>query len=220
MITSEAEGGRPVVVSESVEQLVERARALARSGGRRILGIAGAPGAGKSVLCAVLLERLGDDACLVGMDAFHLANEELERLGRRQHKGAADTFDVGGYVALLDRLRHQTDSTVYAPLFDRASETSIAGAVPVAVDTPLIITEGNYLLLQQGGWEHVATRLDETWYLDIPAGVRAARLVSRRQSHGESIDAASAWVHSVDEVNAAVVEPTRNSADLIVTVTG
>lgn len=215
-----AETGEPLVVRESVEQLVERGRALARSGGRRILGIAGSPGAGKSTLCATLLERLGDDVSLVGMDGFHLANEELARLGRRQRKGAPDTFDVGGYVALLDRLRRQTEETVYAPLFDRASETSVGSAVPVSIDTPLIITEGNYLLLPQGGWEHVAARLDESWYLDIPAGIRAARLIGRRRSRGESMDAATAWVCSVDQVNAAVVEPTRNRADLIVTVSG
>ncbi|TAM67056.1 MAG: nucleoside/nucleotide kinase family protein [Microbacteriaceae bacterium] len=211
---------RPPLVSEDVGQLVERARALARSGGRRILGIAGAPGAGKSTLCAELVEQLGDEACLVGMGGFHLDNEELVRLGRRQHKGAPDTFDVGGYVALLDRLRHQTDGTVYAPRFDRASEMSIGSAVPMVIGTALIITEGNYLLLGHGGWEHVAAILDESWYLEIPAGTRAARLVSRRRMHGESIDAATAWVHDVDEVNAATVEPTRNRADLIVTVIG
>jgi len=219
MATASPLGPAPLV-SESVGQLVERARALSHSGGRRILGIVGAPGAGKSTLCAELVERLGDDACLVGMDGFHLANEELVRLGRRQHKGAPDTFDVGGYVALLDRLRHQTDGTVYAPRFDRASEMSIGSAVPVAVGTPLIITEGNYLLLGLGGWEHVAARLDESWYLEIPTGIRTARLVSRRRMHGESIDAANAWVHDVDQVNASVVEHTRNRADLIVTVTG
>ena len=37
-----------------VDQLTDRARALAHAGSRRILGIAGAPGAGKSTLAALV----------------------------------------------------------------------------------------------------------------------------------------------------------------------
>jgi pantothenate kinase len=212
------EAVRPVVVRESVERLVERARVLVRSGERRILGIAGAPGAGKSTLCAAMVERLGDEVALVGMDGFHLADEELVRLGRRDRKGAPDTFDVGGYVALLDRLRRETRSTVYAPLFDRAREASIGSAVPVPERARLIITEGNYLLLRQHGWGAVSGTLDESWYLDIPDEIRAARLVRRRQGYGESLDDASAWVQGVDEVNARIVDSTKSRADLIVTL--
>ncbi|KHK96431.1 hypothetical protein LK09_15130 [Microbacterium mangrovi] len=201
-----------------MEQLVTRARSLAGAGGRRILGITGAPGAGKSTLCAALLDALGDDAVLVGMDGFHLANDELVRLGRRDRKGAPDTFDVGGYVALLDRLRTQTDAVVYAPVFDRAVETSIGSAQAVRSDIPLVITEGNYLLLREHGWDRVAARLDESWFLDLPADVRASRLVRRRQSHGEDLAAATAWVQGVDEVNAATVTATRARADLVVTL--
>lgn len=214
-----AEGARqPRVVSETVDQLVERARALARSGGRRVLGITGAPGAGKSTLCAALLAALGDEAVLVGMDGFHLANEELVRLGRRDRKGAPDTFDVGGYVALLDRVRVQTDAVVYGPVFDRTIETSVGSAQPVRRETPLVITEGNYLLLSEHGWDRVASRLDEAWFLDIPADVRASRLVRRRQSHGEDLAAATAWVRGVDQVNAVTVTATRDRADLVVTL--
>lgn len=209
---------QPLAVAETLEQLVDRARTLARSGGRRILGITGPPGAGKSTLCAALLAALGDEAVLVEMDGFHLANEELVRLGRRDRKGAPDTFDVGGYVALLDRLRTQTDAVVYAPIFDRSIETSIGSAQAIGSDTPLVITEGNYLLLGEHGWERVGPRLDESWFLDIPAEERAARLVGRRRSHGEDLAAATAWVTQVDDINAVTVTATRRHADLVVTL--
>ncbi|WP_350353333.1 nucleoside/nucleotide kinase family protein [Microbacterium sp. A8/3-1] len=206
-------------VSESVAALVRRARALSALGGRRILGITGAPGAGKSTLCAALIAALGDSAVLVGMDGFHLANNELNRLGRRERKGAPDTFDVGGYVHLLARLSAQTEGTIYAPVFDRSLEESIGGAVGISASVPLVITEGNYLLHGTHGWDAVAENLDEIWYLDEPADVLEERLVLRRRAHGDSIEAATAWVRDVDLANAHLVEQCRDRADLIVHVT-
>src|SRR5438309_3286446 len=128
------------------EEALERARALAASGRRRLLGLTGMPGAGKSTVAARLVEDLGDLAVLVPMDGFHLANDELIRLGRRDRKGAPDTFDAAGYVALLRRLREHAQEVVYAPEFRRQIEEPVAGAIPVPPDVPLIVTEGNYLL--------------------------------------------------------------------------
>ena len=93
------------------------------------------------------------------MDGFHLANVELERLGRRGRKGAPDTFDSAGYVALLRRLLAQADDEiVYAPEFRREIEEPIANAIPVFAPTQLVITEGNYLLLDDGPWARGAGR--------------------------------------------------------------
>lgn len=199
-----------------LDDLVARARQLAASGERRILGVAGTPGAGKSTVSDALLAALGDDAVLVGMDGFHLANEELVRLGRRERKGAPDTFDVEGYIALLDRIR--AGHEVYAPRFDRGLEESIGSAVLVPARVPLVITEGNYLLHDEFGWDAVASRLDEVWFLDIDSPARRERLVARRLSHDHPYDEAVAWVREVDERNALVVERGRDRADLVVTV--
>lgn len=79
----------------------------------------GAPGAGKSTLTAAVVSALAHAAVLVPMDGFHLANAELERLGRRERKGAPDTFDGAGYVALLACLRRAEAESVYAPAFCR-----------------------------------------------------------------------------------------------------
>lgn len=203
-----------------MDELIQRALALAASGRRRILGITGPPGAGKSTLCAALQEALGDRAVIVGMDGFHLANGELIRLARRDRKGAPDTFDVDGYSALLTRLRTQTSGVIYAPVFDRDLEESIGSAMPVRAETPLVITEGNYLLLSTPEWREVRPLLDEAWYLEVPSDVRHDRLIARRLGHGHDPDETVAWVHDVDEPNARVVEATRERADLVVSLGG
>lgn len=216
-MTPTSENAAPITAAAAhLDDLVERARQLVATGERHVLGLCGTPGAGKSTVSDALLAALGDDAVLVGMDGFHLANEELLRLGRRDRKGAPDTFDVDGYVALLDRIR--AGHAVYAPRFDRGLEESIGSAVFVPADVPLIITEGNYLLHDEFGWDAVAPRLDEVWFLDIEAHARRERLIARRLSHDHPHDEAVAWVREVDERNALVVERGRHRADLIVTV--
>jgi len=199
-----------------LDELLERARRLTTAGQRRVLGITGTPGVGKSTLCEALLDKLGQDAVLVGMDGFHLANSELARLGRADRKGAPDTFDVDGYVALLNRLRRPGDAPIYAPLFNRGIEEPIGSAVSVPADVPLVITEGNYLLLDDHGWGAVRDCLDEVWFLTVDSAVREHRLVLRRQLFGQSAAEAHSWVASVDENNATITDPTRSRADLVV----
>jgi pantothenate kinase len=202
--------------SWSREQLLARARTLASTGERRILGLVGAPGAGKSTLAADLVAGLGDLAVLVPMDGFHLANSVLDALGRRERKGAADTFDVTGYLQLLDRLRSQTAGVLYAPRFDRALEESIGSAIPVRAETPLVITEGNYLLHSEGGWEQVRPLLDEVWFVAPPEELRQERLIRRHELFGRSPEDARAWALGTDQRNADLVERTRAAATLVV----
>lgn len=196
--------------------LIERLQALMAKGGRQILGIVGPPGSAKSTIARGLAESMGRGAVVVPMDGFHLANEELVRLSRRDRKGAPDTFDIAGYRALLDRLREGGPEVVYAPRFDRETETAVAGAIPVGPDVRLVITEGNYLLLDTPGWADIRSRLDEAWFLDLGAEARQARLVARRVRHGDTADAAADWVRTVDEPNARLIAPSADRADVVI----
>ncbi len=201
---------------DAVGALVRAALALVPDGGRALLGLTGPPGAGKSTLAAQIVAAAGEGAVVVGMDGFHLAQAELVRLGRAGRKGAPDTFDVAGYVHLLRRLRDRSEAVVYAPRFDRDLEEPIAGAVPVADSVSLVVTEGNYLLLDAPGWDRVAGLLDACWYVDPGEDDRVRRLVARHVAHGRDPAAARAWALGTDQRNAELVAVTRPRADRVV----
>ncbi len=193
-----------------------RLQGLLADGQRKLLGLVGAPGAGKSTLAIALQRAFPTLSQVVPMDGYHLASVELRRLGRAGRKGAPDTFDSAGYASLLQRLRRQAgDEIVYAPEYRRDLEEPIAGAIPVLAGTQLIITEGNYLLLDDGPWARVAGLLDEVWYVDIDDQLRTERLVQRHQHFGRSREAALAWVAGTDEPNARLIASTRPGASLI-----
>ena len=198
------------------QELIEAAARLARGPGRRLLGITGAPGAGKSTLAAELVQALGGRAVVVGMDGFHFANSELARLGRAERKGAPDTFDAAGYVALLRRLRAAGPDVVYAPEFRREIEEPIGSAVPVPAEVPLVITEGNYLLLDTPPWDQVRPLLDEVWFLRPADDERVRRLVARHRAYGRSLAAASERALGSDQRNAEAVAATAARADRII----
>jgi pantothenate kinase len=197
-------------------QYIQRIKGLLASGQRVILGLVGAPGAGKSTLAQALLVAFEGVSQVVPMDGFHLSNVELARLGRSQRKGAPDTFDSAGYVALLARLRHPvSDEVVYAPEFRREIEEPIAGVLPIFPTTQLLIAEGNYLLLAEGHWAKIAQLVDETWYVDVEQELRTSRLIQRHEEFGRSHEAAKLWVANTDEPNARLIAHSRERADLV-----
>lgn len=191
---------------------------LAAGEGRLVVGIAGAPGSGKSTVAAELRERFGDTAALVPMDGFHLANEQLDALGRRDRKGAPDTFDARGYVALLERCRRAGAETVYAPRFVREIEESYGSAIAVPPSARLVITEGNYLLLDVPPWSELGGVLDVCYHLDVDPDVRRERLIARHIAFGKSPDAARAWALGPDEANAVLIEAAAARADALVRI--
>lgn len=173
-----------------------------------ILGICGAPGSGKTMLAAAL------GLPMVPMDGFHLADVELTRRGLLGRKGAPETFDPWGYAALLARIREHADHIVMAPAFERELEQPIAGAIPIP-RSELVVTEGNYLLLDTEPWRSVRDQLDQVWHLACAEEVRIARLVARHVEFGKTRSEAEEWVRRVDQPNAVLIESARDRADLV-----
>ena len=206
-------------IADDPQLLLDRAQSLAATGGRVIIGIAGCPGAGKSTAAAWLARALnaaGRRAVQVPMDGFHLANAELVRLGKRGRKGAIDTFDGWGYRALLERIAADRGTVVYAPEFDRRVEEPVAGAIAVPPETEVVVTEGNYLLDDEGPWPGVRAALTEAWYCETPEPLRLARLVARHERFGKSPEKARTWAAEVDERNAERIRASRHRADLVI----
>lgn len=191
---------------------------LHADGPRTLLGITGSPGAGKSTFAEWLVGHF-EHAIAVPMDGFHLADAELSRRGSLGRKGAPDTFDSWGYAALLTRLRAATEQEVLAPAFDRTLEQPVAGSICVEPHHRLIVTEGNYLLLDEAGWPTARAQLDAVWHVRVPDPVRRERLVARHTEFGKGLAAAQAWVERVDEPNAKLIEAAAGRADRVVDLT-
>jgi len=194
---------------------------LATPGSRIIVGITGSPGAGKTTLAKRLVAHINDgtddtSAVYLPMDGFHLANATLDRLGLRDRKGAIETFDGWGFVALLGRVLAERDHPVYAPSFERTVDEGIAGEIAVPAAAQIVIVEGNYLLVDQEPWNRIPDLLAEAWFCETAADERLSRLVERHTRHGRSPEAALEWASSVDGANALLIEPTKQRADLVV----
>ncbi|WP_288541009.1 nucleoside/nucleotide kinase family protein [uncultured Bifidobacterium sp.] len=218
-----------------IEEAKRRVAGLLERNKRVILGIVGAPGAGKSTLAQVLAESFANGvpaeytssgkaiegenfSAWVPMDGYHLADVELRRLGRLSRKGAIDTFDARGYRSLLFRILDGEDGVIYAPMFERDLEQPLAGAIPVFPWTRLVVTEGNYLLDGTDAWQGVRAAMSEVWYVDVDDDLRRERLVERHIQFGKTPEHARRWVMDVDEINARRIAEHRDQADVFVAV--
>jgi pantothenate kinase len=184
-------------------------------GGRCVLGLTGAPGAGKSTLAAALASAYG--VPVVPMDGFHRRQAELVAMGRADAKGAPDTFDAEAYAAVLRRLN--AGGPVRAPSFDHAQSDPVPDTIEVPCEAGLVVTEGNYLLLDEPRWHAVALECDAIWYLVCDDAVRIERLVTRHVAAGKSPREAEEWVARVDEVNTALIEAAAGGADEVLDLT-
>ncbi len=184
------------------------------NGKRVILGITGPPGAGKSTFAECLARYFGPEtSTVVPMDGFHLGESIIAGTDLKARKGAIDTFDVGGYFSLLRRLKNRDEAVVYAPAFRRDIEEPIAASIAVRAETPLVITEGNYLLSGDPAWQKVRAQLDAVWYLELPADLRLERLIRRHVEFGKEPAAAEAWAKGTDEANARLIRADSHRAD-------
>jgi pantothenate kinase len=197
----------------------DRAVDLAMSERRSVLGITGAPAAGKSTYAEQLTAKLiadGHKVALVPMDGYHLAQSVLEELDLAAVKGAPHTFDGYGFVALLRRLKETPDEQIWAPRFDRGLEDSIAASIGVAPEVTLIVTEGNYLLFDEMPWATIRTLVDQCWYVEVPEQLRHERLEARHRRYGRSPEEAHERTYGSDERNARLIAATARSADAII----
>ncbi len=202
------------VSTVSVKELAAEISSTWVHAGRRIIvGFAGPPGCGKSTLAEAVCAELGDRAVLVPLDGWHLCADLTARIGAADRRGAPHTFDVAGFLVLLQRIKAQGEpggaTTVYAPEYRREIEEPVAGAIPVEDTTPIVVVEGNYLLLDCPGWRDIRPLLDLSYYVQLDTDVRRRRLIRRHVAFGRTPEEAMQWVHTNDEPNARLIEDRR-----------
>lgn len=191
---------------------------VARSGeGRIVAAIAGAPGSGKSTLAEKLVglieAKAPGAAAVLPMDGYHYDDMLLDRLGRRARKGAPDTFDVGGYRHMLQRLRDNEEESVAVPVFDRDIEIARAGARLIPGSARIIVTEGNYLLLRDAPWSALRPLFDVTVFVDVPEETLRERLGARWRGYRLTPEQVRAKLEDNDLPNARLVMTGSVEAD-------
>ena len=205
----------------TADLLARDAIALGRDEARAILGITGRPGAGKSTLVDLLVAHIravkgADWVAHVPMDGFHLADAQLDRIGARGRKGAPETFDAAGYAHLLERVKREVDDPVYVPGFDRTLEQPLAAALVVLPSARLVVTEGNYLLLDDPHWKLARRAMEAVWFVASEESERIERLVARHIEFGKTPEEARAWVATTDQRNSELVAGTVGKADRLI----
>ena len=202
------------LISSLVDQLARRLEADGAPA-RLVIGLVGAPGSGKSTIASELETRLKEAdlfAGLVAMDGFHLSDAVLDELDRHDRKGAPDTFDIDGYLAILDRVRTDGARQVLVPVYRRDLHEPVAAGSIVA-GPGVVVTEGNYLALETRGWGAVRERIDLLIHIDVPEEVLMSRLISRHEKFGKSALDAGHWVRTVDLPNARLIATSVHRCD-------
>ena len=206
----------------SLEELADKAVSLlgrAHRESRVLLGIAGPPAAGKSTFSKLLASSVNarheePTAAVAPMDGFHLTNRELDSKGLRSRKGHPETFSADSFVSRLERLKVMPNTEAYWPRYDRTLHEPVPNAITIAPSARLVITEGNYLLLDYGPWRRLKNLLDEAWYLDEDEEVIVSRLSDRHRAAGRSVSELTDKINGSDLPNARLVAGTKVNADL------
>ncbi len=208
-------------VDAAALEIAQRAIVAAATLNRRVIvGIAGGPGSGKSTLAAAVIGHLNDkidgSAARVPMDGFHIRHERLVELGLEAKKGAPETFDPRAFIKLLERLR-EARTAVPIPSYSRRIEDVVPDAFTIAGNVPILVVEGNYLLLDTPPWDEIRADLDTAFYIHVPRDIVRARLLKRHAEHGLfSRERNEKHVEAVDLANYDIVAASRSRADVVI----
>lgn len=200
--------------STSIQEVAAFVAQLTARGPRLLVAVAGPPASGKSLLAQALGEavtREGRLTRIIPMDGFHLDNTVLDARGLRGRKGAPETFDAAGFIALMRRMK-EGGEVVY-PLFDRSRDLAVAGAGVIDSARDIAIVEGNYLLFDEDPWRQLQPLWDLTIWLDEPEAVLLDRLVQRWVDHDHAPEAARLRAESNDIPNCRRIIRSRLPAD-------
>ena len=198
---------------EMAKLILEGVKSLKPKKDRKLIAIAGPPGAGKSTVAEIVTDLMNKNlmkTSLIPMDGFHLDNKTLERENLLDRKGAPETFDIKAFKELIKNLRYKKNSR--APLFDRSLDEVIKNARKIPAEQEYIVAEGNYLLLNKDSWRDLYNYWDYKVFLSVESSVLKSRLIKRWLDENHTYSEAEARVLKNDLVNADIVNSNKLNA--------
>lgn len=200
-------------IRSTMAQIVDYILQLQQSSVPRIIiGITGVPGAGKSTLAQKIVNHFNaiqpQTAAYLPMDGFHKSNAQLQQQGQFNRKGAIDTFNVDGYLEILENIKH--NQMVKAPEYCRKIHDIVPESILIDKQQ-LIITEGIFLLANEGNWSKVRSYLDYCIFLEEDDEILHDRLIQRQMNKGITREAAQQHFNKVDGPNIQFVRSIKSS---------
>lgn len=172
------------------------------------IGLAGAPGSGKSTVAEAIRRRMPGKLTVIPMDGYHYNRQQLDAMDdpREAHarRGAPFTFDAERFVKELCAARHRGSGLF--PGFDHYVGDPVENAIELRPGKQVVIVEGNYLLLDDPPWASLQNDVfDVTWYLDVSVDECRRRVEDRHVATGLTRAEAQHRVSSNDVPNAILV---------------
>ena len=185
------------------------------------IGLAGAPGSGKSTVAAELMKRLESQLTIIPMDGYHYYRDELDKMDNptlaHARRGAPFTFNAARIVADLTKAKKLGIGSF--PDFDHCTGDPIENAITLSDKTPqIVLVEGNYLLLNDAPWCQLREQVfDESWFLYVPLAESNRRVYQRHLKTGLTKEQAQLRVEQNDSRNAELITTvsTKNATKVI-----
>ncbi|MCR5747452.1 MAG: nucleoside/nucleotide kinase family protein, partial [Lachnospiraceae bacterium] len=125
-------------------------------------------------------------------------------------KGAPVTFDLEKMKKAVKKIL--SGDICGWPLYDRHRHNPSEDAIKVEKD--IVILEGNYLLLNEEGWDELSNLADLTVMIRADLKMIKDRLIKRRIASGHPEEDAEEFVEYSDMYNARLVLEHSGEADL------
>jgi hypothetical protein len=168
---------------------------------RRLIAIAGPPGAGKSSFCAILAAVINacagtDNAVVVGQDGWHYPNAYLEThftavdgqtVSLRSIKGTPPTYDEAALRSALETML--SVQSVRFPVYSRLAHEPLPDAGSILPHHQIVLVEGNYLILNRPSWNDLLPLFDRTILIRL-AREQLVDSLSKRHALGGKDEAA------------------------------
>lgn len=177
-----------------------------------VIGIAGGTGSGKTTITRRIMQRFGNDVCVIYHDNYYKQHHSMSYEERTKlNYDHPDAFDTELLVRDLKKLKN--GETVYCPVYDFTIHDRSQKTVMIK-PAKVIIVEG--ILIFQS--KELCDLMDIKIFVDTDADVRIIRRIVRDvRDRGRSLESVvNQYLTTVKPMHEQFVEPSKRKADIII----